>query len=201
MVERFSRGSTARLYLDIGDTGESPTAAVRRESDLKWFDASDSSWQTTPVENPMTEVSVAHLPGRYSFDFDQTEDDLVGSATYTVRLTNPAPLDWVEFRDISFEALASAASPSLCAITGTLFTAAGQPLAGALVTATLLPVMTDGAGRGYENEALIRAWSREDGSFQLSVVRGAAILLEIAKIGYARKVNVPDAASVLFNAL
>lgn len=206
MTERFSRGSTIKLYLDIvtagaAATGQLPTLALRRESDGKWLQFSDLTWQATLVNNAMTEVDAANRPGRYVFSFDQTLDAVVGSTTYTAILVNTGASARREYRDLVFEPLTATVAAGLCAIQGSLFTMSGDALPGAEVTATLLPVLSDALGRGYENEHIVRVWSREDGSFSLPVVRGASILLKIARIGYARKVTVPNAASVLYTAL
>jgi len=58
MISRHSRGATVRLFLDIINAGagvisQSPTVAIQRRSDGKWFDVDDGLWHTAIVENTM----------------------------------------------------------------------------------------------------------------------------------------------------
>ncbi len=95
----------------------------------------------------------------------------------------------------------AAAAPGLCSIQGTVFTADGQRLAGALVQATLIPVFTDGAGRGFQGDSVLKTYTGPDGAFDLPIVQGATIRLEIRAIGYDRRALVPNQSSVLFTTL
>lgn len=200
MIERFSRGQIATIRLDLVTTGTpvtgaSPTVAIQRAGG-QWFKASDSSWQSTPFDNPMTETSQSQLPGRYHFNFDQTDDNIDGSTDYVVKLKNSTT--YLEYRDLSFKPLAAAVGPNTCSIQGTLVSMNGLPVANALVRATLIPVALDPQNRGIEATRVVQTYSDVNGDFQISLVRTTTIRLEIEAIGYDRKLTVPELASADF---
>jgi hypothetical protein len=205
MRERFSIGSVARLDWDliaagVGQTGQSPVIAIQRRVDCKWFNAPAGLFQAAPVANPMAELDPTNLPGRYSFDFDHARDLLV-SSDFVVKLANAGPPPALAYRDISFGPLPSVSAPLLCSIQGSLFDDSGEPDAGQLVQATLIPVLTDALGRGFRADAIRKTYTATDGSFDLPMPRGATIRLEIRAIGYDRRALVPDQTSVLFTKL
>ena len=206
MSDRFALGSTARLNLDIVTAGvgilsQSPTAAIKRLADGKWLQASDGSWQTTIVENPMMQTDSVNLPGRYHFDFDQTKDLTIGSTTYVAKLTNDAVAARLEYRDLFFGPLAAVDSMALCSIQGIVVSAQGEPIDNVPVKASLQPVYNGGSGRAVESGRTSVTYTRPDGSFDLPLVRGGIFRLEIDAVGYDRKIMVPNQVSVLFTDL
>jgi len=206
MPDRFPLGSVARIYFDIvengvGILGQAPTVAIQRQVDDKWFQASDGSWQTTPVENPMTPAAPAFLPGRYLFEFDQSLDLVTGSTTYIARMVNAGAPVRLEYRDLSFGPMASVASMALCSVQGVIVSTQATPLANAAVKATLMPVYNGGLGRAVESSRVAVVYTDAQGSFDLPLVRGGIFRLEIDAAGYDRKVTIPDQPSVLFTDL
>jgi len=204
-VERYSRGSTARLFLEIlasgiGQTNESPTVAIQRQSDGQWLDIATSAFVPTIQEAALTELDQATLPGLYYFDFDHTVD-LTASEGFVVRFKNLGANALIDHSHVLFGQLTDSVNPEMCSITGTLFTATGLRAANSLVRATVVPVKTDDLGRGYQNSDIISTYSDVQGEFTLSLVRGLNILLDIVDIGYSRKVCVPDSATALFTTL
>lgn len=203
---RYSLGDTVRLYLDIFDSNagvisQSPKCAIQRISDGKWLQSSDGSWQTSIVENDMTQLDSVKLPGRYYFDFDQELDTETGSTAYIARLTNTAPYLRIEYQDLEFGPLAAAAAINLCSVQGVIYTAQGEPQPNVLVRATLVPVFSDAVGRAIVADAVVGTHTNELGEFDLQLVRGGVFRLEISAVGYDRKITVPDQASVLFTDL
>jgi hypothetical protein len=202
MGQRFAIGSVARFYLDLivagaGRTGQSPVIAVQRRADGSWFNAAVGTFQASFVANPMAELDSANLPGRYFFDFDHSRDLLV-STDFIVKKSNA---DTLVYDEIAFGPLPSVTDPTLCSVVGAVIAANGKRVAGTLVQATLIPVRTDALGRGYESDAPVRTYTAQDGSFDLSLVRGTNCRLEIAAVGYDRRAQVPDQPSVLFTNL
>jgi hypothetical protein len=206
MLTRHSLGSVARIYLDIvaagaGVISQLPTFAVQRRKDGKWFKASDATWNTAKTENAAVQTDVTNLPGRYHFDFDQTLDPLLESTDYIVKKTNAAGTLAQEYEDLGFGQLAGAAQPGLCSVQGTIFDAQGQPMQNILVSAWLEPVFTDTLGRTVEADRSVATYSNESGDFDLPLVRGAIFRVEITAVGYNRRAQIPDQASVLFTDL
>lgn len=207
MDRRFALASTARLvldvvFVDVGTTGASPTVAIQRLADGKWFDASDSDWHVSPVDNAMVETNTASLPGRYHFDFDQSTDAVKGSTDYVAKYVNDDDdVGILVYDNLFFGPVAAVTSPELCSVQGSVFDGGGVAADGVLVVATLVPTLTDTLGRGFRSDRLIRAYTNEAGFFDLPLVRGGTYKLEIEAVGYVRRVVVPDAASVLFTAL
>jgi len=202
-ADRYPLGSTARLNLDVVTSGagvisQTPTAAVKRLSDGKWFQASDSTWQTTVVDNAMTQTDSVNLPGRYHFDFDQSKDLVVASTTYVAKLANVGASARLEYLDVFFGPLAATASMTLCSIQGTVVSAQGDPVGNVPVKATLMPVYTGGLGRAVESGRVLVAYTGADGAFDLPLVRGGIFRLEIDAVGYDRKVTIPNQSSALF---
>lgn len=202
-IERISRGSTAKLYLEIlaagvGQTTENPTVAIQRVSDGQWFDG--AAFVPTQQENLLTELDIANLPGLYVFSFDHTLDT-TESSEFLIRFTNTGGNALLEHTHIIFGKLTDTVAPDLCSVTGTIFTATGRRAPNTLVRATLVPVAIDILGRGYQNLEVIQAYTDQQGEFSLPLVRGIGVRLEITDIGYDKSVIIPDAASVLFTAL
>lgn len=206
MRSRHSLGAIVRLYLDITTDGvgiisQTPTIAIRRESDLSWFQASDGTWQTTIVENDMAQLHSAFLPGRYYFDFDQRMDEVAGSTEYIVRKSNTGADARTEYEDLVFGPLAAAVAPYLCSVQGSVFTPQGAPVRNVLVQATIVPTFLDQQGRAVQSERVISVYSDEAGAFDLPLVRGGVFRLQVIAVGFDRKVTIPDQASVLFTDL
>lgn len=201
-MQVFPVGSVARLFFDlvtdgVGRTSETPTIAIQRGQDGLWLDSNRGVFQPAFATNPMLELDRANLPGRYYFDFDHQKDALV-SARFIAKMASSATPLALSYQDLYFGKIPAVVAPGLCAIQGTLFGAGGVPLGGALVQATLIPVFTDTLGRGYEGDAVLKTFSGADGNFELGVVQGATIRLEIRAIGYDRRAVVPTDPSVLF---
>lgn len=206
MTSRHSLGATVRLYLDLISAGagvisQSPTIAIQRRTDGQWFQVSDGSWQPTIVENPMSQTDSTNLPGRYHFDFDQTLDLLSGSNEYIVKKSNAGVPVSLEYEDLAFGALASAASLELCSVQGSISTGQGQPAANELVRATLVPILSDRQGRIVQSDRVLATYTNDLGDFDLPLARGGKFRLEIAGVGYDKKITVPDQPSVLFTDL
>lgn len=205
MRECFPLGSVARLYFTLvnnggGRTGLSPTIAIQRSRDGRWFDAPSGLFQAAYATSPMLELDAANLPGRYYFDFDHGKD-LTVSSWFIVKQQSVGPIPALSYQDLYFGAPPAVTAPGLCSIQGALFGADGQPLAGALVQATLIPVFADALGRGFQADAIVRTYSGADGAFDLPVVQGATIRFEIRAIGYDRRALVPSQPSALFTRL
>ena len=206
MLSRHSRGATVRLFLDIinagaGVIGQSPTVAIQRRSDGKWFDVDDGLWHAAIVENAMQQTDSANLPGRYHFDFDQSLDLLEGSVEYAVKKTNAGTPLALEYEDLVFGPLAGSLAPGLCSVQGTVYKVTGDPAPNVLVRATLEPVYTDDSGRAVEADRMVTTYTNDAGDFDLPLVIGAIFRLEINAVGYNRRVTIPDQSSVLFTDL
>lgn len=206
MSSRHSLGATVRLYLDVITAGagvitQTPTIALRRVADDYWFQASDATWQSTIVQNDMTQLDSVNLPGRYYFDFDQSLDEEEGSVTYIVRKTNLGASARTEYEDLVFGPLAAAAALELCSVQGTIFTPDGIAVRNAMVQATLVPSFLDAQGRSVQSERVMTTYTNAQGEFDLPLVRGGIFRLQVLAVGFDRKVTIPDTASVLFTAL
>jgi hypothetical protein len=205
MRNRFSRGETVRLFLDVitagaGVTALAPTIAIQRLADGKWFQDSDRSWQATIVDNPMVQTDATNFPGRYHFDFNHDLDDLQTTEFVAKKANSAAPVV-LEYEDLTFGKLSAATEPALCSITGTIFTPNGKAARVEYIRATLIPVFKDAQGRGVQSDRVMLAATDENGDFSLPLVRGGVFRLEIPSIGYDRKVTIPNEASALFTDL
>lgn len=204
-IERFSRGGTVRLYLEIlsgadGQTGESPTVAIQRVSDGLWLDGTAEEFVSTRQDNALTELDNANLPGLYYFDFDY-ETDGNESNEFLARFVNTGANALLEHRSIVFGAIPDVVEPGLCTITGTIYTADGEAASNAQVLGTVIPVNYDSLGRGYQHVEIEETHTDLLGQFELSFVRGLNVRLEIPSIGYDRRVEIPDQSSALFTDL
>lgn len=206
MQSRHSRGATARIFMDIiaagaGVIGQSPTVAIQRRADDMWFQVSDGAWVATKVENPMTELNVANLPGRYYFDFDQALDLWSGSTEYIVRKSNAIGTVALEYEDLVFGALSGAGELELCSVQGTVASPQGVDSPNVLVRAVLVPMHSDSFARVVKSDTVVQTYTNGQGDFDLPLVRGATFRLEIDAVGYDRQVVIPDQSSVLFTDL
>lgn len=204
MSVSYSLGSVARFYFSViaggaGQAGLSPTTAIQRVADGSWFQAIDNSWVPTIVENPMVQVDVANFPGLYAFDFDQSLDTLQGSQRYLVKQSEgTTPV--LSYEEKVFGPIGSTTDPALCSVTGTVYDGMGEPKENVLVRAILEPVFKDNLGRAYSDRT-VATYTNALGDFDLPLVRNATFRLEIADVGYDRKVVIPDQASVVFTDL
>lgn len=91
-------------------------------------------------------------------------------------------------------------SPSVCTVYGTLTNLAGVALASTGVRATVVshPTIISTAGVSVETED---TYTDADGYFELSILRGAVVNLEIDAVGLRQQVTIPDAATVEFSTL
>jgi hypothetical protein len=206
MQSRHSRGSIARLFLDIvaagaGVIGQAPFTAIQRKADGLWFQASDGTWVPTPVNNPMTQTDSVNMPGRYHFDFNQTLDLLSSSTEYSAKKFTSSGTLALDYEDLVFGPLAGVIPFGMCSIQGAIADIQGGPARNSVVRATIIPVFTDSLGRGVQYDMVAVAHTNDSGDFDLPLVRGAICRLEIVDIGYDRKITVPDQASVLFSVL
>lgn len=206
MQNRYSRGATVRLFLDIvaagaGVIGQAPSAAIQRKADGMWFQVSDGTWVPTPVNNPMTQTDSVNLPGRYHFDFDQSLDLLSASTEYLVKKFTATGTLALDYEDLIFGPMAGVIPLGMCSVQGTIADIQGGPAKNSLVRATLIPVFKDSLGRGVQSDLVASTYTNENGDFDLPLVRGATCRLEVVAIGYDRKIVVPDQASVLFSDL
>lgn len=202
---RFAVGSVARIYFDlvvggIGQVGQTAFGAVQRRRDGQWFNAAAGAFGSTYIDNPLSEIDAAALPGRYFLDFDHAKDALV-SGEFLAKLHSAGAAPSLVYRDLFFGRAPLIADAKLCAIQGVVARPDGRPCAGERVDATLIPVLIDSFGRGYQADRPLRTFTAADGSFELAVVRGATIRLEIRAIGYDRRAVVPNQPSVLLTAL
>jgi hypothetical protein len=206
MKSRHSLGATARIFFDllnagVGVGGQAPTVAIQRVADSKWFQWTDETWQDTIVENLMAELDSVNLPGRYYFDFDQSQDDLVASTVYVAKKTNAGAPIASEYEDLTFGPMAGAIAPSLCSVQGTVADAQGSPLQNIIVRAVLVPIFSDALGRAVQSDRVVATYTNELGDFDLPLVQGGIFRLEIPEVGYDRKVTIPSSTSVIFTDL
>lgn len=205
MRERYTLGSTVRLYLDLISSGsgvvsQTPAIGIQRKSNGQWL-GSDGEWYTTPPSLVMQQLDATFFPGRYYFDFDQALDEAAGSEPeYLVKMSATTPATLV-YRDLVFGKMPGTAALELCAIQGTIASAQGAPICNALVRATVQPIYRDALGRTVQVDTEIKTYSDTNGDFELALVRGAVVRLEIDAVGYDRKFEVPDQASAIFTEL
>lgn len=200
-----SLGDIVRLTLNlvadgVGATAQTPTMAIQRHADGRWFRVSDDTWQVTIVNNPMVQTNASDLPGRYHLDFDHSMDDL-GSRLFLVKKVNAGSPAALEYEDLEFGPVAGAVAPDMCAVTGTIYTAAGRAARTEHVRATLVPVFMDELGRGIQSDRVVLVATNENGDFSISLVQGATYRLEIPSIGFDQKVTIPEEATTLFTDL
>ena len=88
-------------------------------------------------------------------------------------------------------------SPSLCTVYGTLTDLAGNALLSTGVRATVVshPVFVGGAGVSVETP---ETFTDATGYFELTLLRGAVVNLEIDAIGLRQQITIPAAATVDF---
>lgn len=206
MAEKFPRGSVARLYLDIvaagvGVISQHPTVAIQRKADSKWFQGSDGAWMPTIVNNAMTQLDVANLPGRYFFDFDQSKDELEGPNEYLAKLANGPSTARLEYQDLLFGPRSSVVTPKICAIRGTIFDPQGHPEPNVLIRATIEPFFNGGLGRTAKADHVVGTYTNELGDFELQLIQGVTARLEIDAVGYDRRVLVPIQSIISFTDL
>jgi len=206
MQSRHSRGSTARIFMEIissgaGVVGLSPTVAIQRRADGYWLQGADGAWVPTKVENAMTATDVANLPGLYHFDFDQSLDILAGSSEYTVKKTNIATTPAQAYEDLAFGPMSGVSEIGLCSVQGTVAGAQGGPVSNVLIRATLVPIKVDSLARAVQADTVATTYTDAQGDFDLPLVIGGTFRLEIDGVGYDRRVLIPEQSSVLFSDL
>lgn len=206
MADRYSLGSTARIYLDIVSSGagvisQTPSAYIQRASDSRWLGL-DGEWYASPVEHPMTQLQATFQPGRYYVDFDQSQDASSGAAPrYIVKLENTGTPPALEYKDLVFGKEPMAKALELCSVQGTIASAQGEAVHNALIRATVQPIYRDALGRTVQVDEVVKAYSDTNGDFDIPLVRGTTVKLEIDAVGYDRKFLVPDQATAIFTEL
>jgi hypothetical protein len=207
MIEiRHAIGETVRLVFSVvvagaGVSGATPTATIRRQSDGRWFDGSIAApadpFTSTYATNAMVALDPANLPGVYVYDFPQYRDTVLSDYEVSMLSVAPPAVDVVVLR---MGPLVSA-SLAECTIFGTIVDGGGRPIANSLVRATPIPVSTPGMGQGVAMTPPILATTNAAGYFEMTLVQGINIRLEIQDIGYDNQVLVPSSTSVPFTIL
>jgi hypothetical protein len=87
-------------------------------------------------------------------------------------------------------------APDLCVIYGYVNDGAGQPIGGACVSA--IPTLPQELGNAQAGDRAIHTTTREDGYFELELVRTSEVRFTIENTEYDEIKTVPDAASQLF---
>lgn len=94
---------------------------------------------------------------------------------------------------------------AICTVTGTICKADETPLANQLVKATIRLTQQDQGGQIVGTVGIvsdpIEAFTDEDGYFEVDLVRGAIVLLEIPTINLRKEVTIPDEVEVDFVSL
>lgn len=209
MIElRHPVGENVRLVFSVvtagaGVIGLTPTVAIRRQSDGFWFNGTIVSpadpFASAYATNTMAALDVTNLPGMYFFDFPQARDTQVVS-DYEVRMQSASGTLAIDDLVLRMGPLA-AAQLAECSIFGTLKDGAGNPIPNSLVRATPIPVSIPGAGQGIAMTPPVLVTTNENGFFQISLVQGINIRLEIQDIGYDNQVLVPNSTSAAFTTL
>jgi hypothetical protein len=137
--------------------------------------------------------------GYYVLQFSPVDMDTLGSFWFSI---DGLAFD-EQMQEFTIESLPAdiiAVPPDVCLVSGVIIDAGGNALKDILVTAK-------GLAWPYKSNANILADSFVDvrtdylGQFQMRLVRGAKVLLEVEKTGIRAQVTVPDAASVLLSDL
>lgn len=81
-INRVPLGRACRLYSDIlngniGVVGEVPKIIMRRLSDSKYWNDSNSTWQEAVYENVLPAIDGTNMPGLYGYVFTIWEDMIV----------------------------------------------------------------------------------------------------------------------------
>lgn len=203
---RHPIGENVRLVLTVvtagaGVTGLTPVAGIRRQSDGFWFNAAIAAptdpFTSAHATNAMAALDATNLPGMYFFDFPQARDTKVIS-DYEVRMQSTAGTLAIDDLVLRMGPLA-AAQLAECTIFGTLKDGAGNPIPNSLVRATPIPVSVPAAGQGIAMTPPVIVTTNEIGFFQMSLVQGINIRLEIQDIGYDNQVLVPSVTSTPFS--
>lgn len=104
--------------------------------------------------------------------------------------------DSVTYQGTSGIVITPPSAPDLCVIYGYVNDAAGQPIGGACVSAT--PTLPQVMGDAQAGNRAIHVATREDGYFELELVRSSEVRFQIEDTDYNEVKTVPDAASQLF---
>ena len=89
--------------------------------------------------------------------------------------------------------LAPPNTPDPCVIYGYVYDGANQPVGGACVSAT--PTLPQAFGNAQVGEQAIHTVTREDGYFELQLVRTSEVRVQIESTDYDEIKVVPDAAN------
>lgn len=205
---RHPIGENVRLVFSVvtagaGVNGLNPTVAIRRQSDGFWFNgtivAPTNPFAAPYATNGMAALDATNLPGVYFFDFPQARDTKVMS-DYEVRMQSASGTLAIDDLVLRMGPLA-AAQLAECTIFGTLKDGAGTPIPNSIVRATPIPVLVPAAGQGIGMVPPVIVSTNEIGFFQMSLVQGINIRLEIQDIGYDNQVLVPSVTSTPFTTL
>jgi hypothetical protein len=201
-VGELIRLQTALIVAGAGVPGASLAAIIKRLGDGKFFNGSISApadpFQTAVYLNSMSQLDAVNLPGVYKFDFPQARDPL-GLQDYAVRMLCVSPM-FTEDLILRTGPQIATLAPTLRNVFGTLFDGSGQCLINQVVRANVIPVSTPSAGVGI-GEFLAAVSTDATGFFQLPLIRGVRVRLEIPAIGYDKRVLVPAASSADFTTL
>jgi len=186
ILQSCCQGQTGANQLDITiqDTGATPIQGAQ----VDVYDGGNTTFLSRSHTDINGETAFALDDGTYNLRLWATGY----SFTTPVFITITTDMS-VTYNGISGIVINPPSTPDLCVIYGYINDAAGQPIGGACVTATpTTPQSVDGAQTA---DNVIHILTREDGYFEMELVRGAEVRFEVEHTGYSEIKVVPDSPS------
>lgn len=171
-----------QIEITIEDTGGAPIQGAQ----IDLYDATNTNFLTRVWTDIAGEVTLALDDGSYNLRIWAT------GYSFTV----PEPLVVTADASVTYQGTTGPtfpSSPDLCVIYGYVVDGGGAPIGGACVTAE--PTTPQAPGGSQTVEYPIHVLTRQDGYFEMELLRNMEVRFAIEDTGYDEIKTVPDAAS------
>jgi hypothetical protein len=171
-----------QIEITIEDTGSVPIQGAQ----IDLYDATNTNFLTRVWTDIAGEVTLALDDGSYNLRIWAT------GYSFTV----PEPLVVTADASVTYQGTTGPtfpSSPDLCVIYGYVVDGGGAPIGGACVTAE--PTTPQAPGGSQTVEYPIHVLTRQDGYFEMELLRDLEVRFQIEDTGYDEIKTVPDAAS------
>jgi len=184
-----SAGEPAPLLLIIPTASLTVTATIRRLADDLFWNPTTETWEVTPENLPTVEIEA----GVYKLVLP--DNVLMGS--YLVQYNDGADLHYQQVYAGGFKYNSEL---NTCIVYGTIKDANGRPVSATPVIIEPIPTLSFIGGTALGMSAKT-TYTDENGGFAIEAVREAQVVIIVNEVGFRKRVDIPDAASIPLESL
>lgn len=164
--------------------GLTVVATIYKAPDALYWNPTTETWEITPEDIPTVEI----LPGLYQLILPDGKLD----GHFAITFNNGIAPVYIQLYAGGFR---YNSAPDTCIVYGAISDVKGQPISLAEVIAEPIPTLKY-INNVAQSMSSRRVYTNQDGEFAIELVRNSEIVLIVSEVGFRKRVNIPDVASV-----